>query len=301
VIKAAFFGTPPAAVPSLAALATVAEIQLVVTRPDKPRGRSGTPIPPAVAEAAHAFGFPLRQPVKASEVIDMLAGIDVAVVVAYGQILPADLIAVPAAGFVNVHFSLLPRWRGAAPVAAAIAAGDETTGVCLMQIDEGLDTGPVFAKLEIPIGRRDTTGALTARLAAVGARLLGDTISNIVSGYLRPEPQDDSRATVAPRRTPAGAQITTALEADEAARLVRASNPSPGSWMDVGGTRVKVWETTAVAGAGPTPGTFEMTDRGLELGLTGGTLLLGEVQPAGKQRMSGPAWANGWHGPQKLA
>ena len=300
MISAAFFGTPPAAVPSLAALSTVAQVEMVVTRPDKPRGRSAAPVSPAVAEAARSFGFPLRQPQKAAEVAAELAGLDVAVVVAYGQILPADLISLPDAGFINVHFSLLPRWRGAAPVAAAIAAGDEATGVCLMQIDEGLDTGPVFASTGMAIKPVDTTGTLTARLAAAGASLLGDTLSDIVSGYLKAEIQNEAEATVAPRRLPAGAQILASTTAADAARLIRASNPSPGAWMNVEGTRVKVWSAHGVVDTTSEPGALASTERGVELGLAEGSLVLGDVQPAGKARMPAAAWANGWRGPQAL-
>ena len=144
--RVGFFGTPAAAVPTLAALAAATRVEFVVTRPDKPRGRSGRPRPPAVKEAASEWGIPVHQPERAAEVAASLHGLDLAVVVAYGQILPADMLDIPVHGFVNVHFSELPRWRGAAPVARAILAGDTSTGVDIMQLDPGMDTGDLIAR-----------------------------------------------------------------------------------------------------------------------------------------------------------
>ncbi|MBU1226265.1 MAG: methionyl-tRNA formyltransferase, partial [Actinobacteria bacterium] len=172
-MRAVFYGTPAEAVPVLAALLDVAEVALVVTQPDRPRGRSRRLEPPPVKVAAEGWGLPVAQPERASADPDAIRAFapDVAVVAAYGQLLKPALLEVPVRGFVNVHYSLLPRWRGASPVVRAILAGDETTGVSIMQIDEGLDTGPVFAAEQTPILPGETGGGLTARLADLGARL----------------------------------------------------------------------------------------------------------------------------------
>ena len=164
-MRAVFYGTPAEAVPILAALTEAADVALVVTQPDRPQGRSRRPVPPPVKVAAEAWGMPVAQPRRASEDLETVRACapDVAVVAAYGQLLKPALLEVPPAGFVNVHFSMLPRWRGASPVVRALLAGDETTGVSIMQIDEGLDTGPVFATAETPVRTSETAGALTAR------------------------------------------------------------------------------------------------------------------------------------------
>ena len=172
-MRAVFYGTPAVAIPSLRALAGIADVLLVTTRPDKPRGRSGRLQPPPVKEEALAMGLPVAQPVRAVHGLEQLAALepDVAVVVAYGQILPADLLAVPRRGFLNVHFSLLPRWRGGSPVVRAILAGDELAGVTLMVLDAGMDTGPVLAVRPTRVGLEESAGELAGRLAAVGAAI----------------------------------------------------------------------------------------------------------------------------------
>ncbi|MCP4248115.1 MAG: methionyl-tRNA formyltransferase, partial [bacterium] len=172
-------------------------IELVVTRPDRPRGRSGKPQPPPIKEAAAAWGIPVMQPSRAVEVSEQLAGLDLAVVVAYGQILPEAMLAIPTHGFINVHFSRLPRWRGAAPVARAILAGDTETGVDIIQLDAGMDTGPIIARSSAPIDPAETTGALTARLAGIGADLLAETIPTILDGSATRSAQSEEGATVA--------------------------------------------------------------------------------------------------------
>ncbi len=295
-MRAAFFGTPPAAVPSLAALATVAEVAVVVTRPDKPRGRSAKPAPPAVKVAAADWGLPVTQPRRAREVAPHLTDVDVAVVVAYGQILPAELLAVPAQGFVNVHFSLLPRWRGAAPVARAILAGDDVTGISLMQLDEGMDTGPVLVREEMAIGEAETTGALTARLAGRGAALLADYLQPYVRGHLVPEPQDDALATHAAKLQPEEARLDRAMGAGEVLRRVRAFHPRPGAWLEVEGDRVKVLRASATAKAGERPGRVELQGGQAVLATGDGSVEIVEVQPAGKAPMLGAAWMNGRRG-----
>lgn len=292
----AFFGTPPAAVPSLEALKDQTDVRLVVTRPDKPRGRSGRPQPPAVKQAASEWALVVAQPDKAMEVADELSGIDLAVVVAYGQILPESLLAVPRCGFINVHFSLLPRWRGAAPVARAILAGDSSTGVTLMQLDAGMDTGDIITAKATPIEEGDTTGSLTERLALEGAALLSDHLAAILAGTVERSSQGDG-ATAAQKVTPDEARLDfTTHTRKQVDRMVRAFNPKPGAWGLVDEERFKVWETEVVDQEELQPGELAVVDERLVVGCQDGDLALLSVQPAGAARMGGLAWANGHRG-----
>ncbi|MBT8165361.1 MAG: methionyl-tRNA formyltransferase [Acidimicrobiia bacterium] len=295
--RTAFFGTPPAAVPALAALAASTDVELVVTRPDKPRGRSGKPQPSAVKEAAEAWGLPVAQPNRAREVVELLQGLDLAVVVAYGQILPADVLAAPAHGFVNVHFSRLPRWRGAAPVARAILAGDEATGVDIIQLDEGMDTGPLIARREASIDPNDTTGTLTARLAGLGAELLVETLPAIIDDTAVRTPQAESGVTIAAKLTSEEARIDPhSMTAADIDRVVRAFNPNPGAWGSVDGARLKVWETRVRADLTVPPGQSELIDRLPVVGTSDGAVELVEIQAAGKSRLPAEVWARGYRG-----
>ena len=295
--RTAFFGTPPAAVPSLAALAAATDVELVVTRPDKPRGRSGKPKPPAVKEAAEAWGLPVVQPVRAREITDLLDGLDLAVVVAYGQILPAGVLAVPTLGFVNVHFSRLPRWRGAAPVARAILAGDRTTGVDIMQLDEGMDTGPLISRRELSITPTDTTGTLTARLAGIGADLLAETLPSILDSSAIRTPQDDSGVTIAGKLTSEEARIDPhSMTAEAIDRVVRAFNPNPGAWGSVDGQRLKVWDTRVRPDLAVPSGQSEIIDGMPVVGTPEGAVELVEIQAAGKSRLAAEVWARGYRG-----
>jgi methionyl-tRNA formyltransferase len=298
VIRTAFFGTPAAAVPVVAALAGSTDLRLVVTRPDRPRGRSGRPDPPAVKRAAAEFGIPLAQPARPGEIGDVLraAALDVAVVAAYGRIIPGSLLAVPARGFVNVHFSLLPRWRGASPVAHAILGGDGETGVTLMQMDEGLDTGPVLAAARTAIRSDDTTGTLTARLAHLGARLLADTLPALARGEIAATAQDDAAATTAPPLAGDDGHIDPHRPAAEVLRLVRAMHPWPGAWGTVAGERFKVLAAAPAGGGELPPGRIAADRDMVRLGTGGGSVELLTVQPAGKAAMSGRAWMNGRRG-----
>lgn len=296
-MRAVFFGSPSHAVPSLAALATVAEVPLVVTVPDAPRSRSGRPVPSQVAQAAESWGMRVERPVRAAEVTEEIRGLapDVAVVTAYRGLIPSELLAVPGRGFVNVHFSLLPRWRGASPVARAILAGDEVTGVSLMEMDEGLDTGPVLATREIPVGEV-SAGILTARLAAVGARLLADVLTDHVAGRIEPAAQDDAAATAAARVRVDEAFVDPVRHSTEAVlRAVRAFDPWPGAWALVDGTRVKLWEARP-APQGPPPGVGESDGRRLVVGTRDGAVEVTVIQSEGKRRMPGAAWARGRRG-----
>ena len=295
--RTAFFGTPPAAVAALAALACAANVELVVTRPDKARGRSGKLLPPAIKEAAHSWGLPVAQPDRAVEVADRLEGLDLAVVVAYGQLLPSDMLEIPAKGFVNVHFSRLPRWRGAAPVARAILAGDETTGVDIMQLDAGMDTGDLIARREMAIRSFDTTGTLTARLAGLGASLLGYSLPSILDGTAPLAPQGNHGATIAAKLASEEGRIDpSGMSAEDCGRVIRAFNPNPGAWGVLDGERFKVWRASPGPDVGVAPGLVVTGEDNPVLGTTNGGLELVEVQAAGKARMPAAVWARGHRG-----
>ncbi len=290
-----FFGTPPHAVPVLAALCGVADVGLVVTQPDRPKGRSKHPIAPPVKEAALAWGIPVVQPERAREVAGQLEHLrpDVAVVAAFGQLIPKAMLEIPAAGFVNVHFSLLPRWRGASPVVRAILAGDDTTGVTLMQMDEHLDTGPVLASLATAIGPEETTGTLTARLAAMGARLLADELDAVVVGDTPQRPQDDAAATAAAMVRVEEAFVDPVHHsATSIERAVRAFDPWPGAWVSLEGNRMKLWTARVVEGMANS-GEAVVDGGRVLLGTRSGVIELLEVQPAGKARMAAADWMRG--------
>jgi methionyl-tRNA formyltransferase len=300
--RALFMGTPAAAVPALSALSGVAEIVAVITQPDAAKGRTGHKLAPPVKEAAGEWGMPLLQPDSAAALGDAVAAMkfDIGVVVAYGRLLRPEVLAMSPFGFLNVHFSLLPRWRGAAPVERSILAGDETTGATVMHLDEGLDTGPVIAGREVDIYPEDTGGSLTARLAHIGADLLIDSLEDYISGRRVPAPQMSGLATLAPRLTTAEARLHAATPVEHAALMVRGFNPRPGAWMMIDGERIKVYEATetdALVG----PGALEFRDDRPIVGFQGGSLELVAVQPAGHKLMSGSAWGNGRrHAPGSL-
>lgn len=290
---ATFFGTPDAALPALRALAGFADIRFVVTRPDRPRGRSGRPRPSAVKEQAIALGLEVLQPEQPGEVAGNLAGTDVAVLVAYGRLLPPSLLAAPRLGFVNIHFSALPRWRGAAPVAHALLAGDELTGVTLSTMDEGLDTGPIIEVVETPIDPKENAGELTARLAVIGADLLADRLPDFVAGDIVPRPQEGD-ATDAPKIKAEDARLDPDLSAEELLRRIRAFTPRPGAWGEVDGSRLKIAAAGLWLGEElPAPGSIEVHDHRVVMGTGGGAIELLEVQPAGSALMAATAWANG--------
>jgi methionyl-tRNA formyltransferase len=295
-MRAVFYGTPSEAVPALAALAEIAEVLLVTTRPDRPKGRSGKPQPPPVKEAALAGGWPVAQPERAVADLERLRSLtpDVAVVVAYGQLLPGAVLAVPAAGFLNVHFSLLPRWRGASPVVRTLLAGDAVTGVTLMALDEGLDTGPVVAVEPTSVQPGETAGELTARLAALGASMLTTHLRAYLAGQITPRPQPEAGATAAARVRVEEAFVDPARHRAEAIlRAVRAFNPRPGAWTALDGVRVKLWRSRPATGPGPGPGVAAAVGEGVFLGAADGPVELLEVQPAGRGRMEAAAWMRG--------
>ncbi len=297
MIRAAFLGTPSSAVPSLAALMEVASVEFVVTQPDRPRGRGRKVEAPPVKQAALEWGLPIRQPGNHADLLSLFqeTALDVAVAVAYGRILKPEVLASTKSGFVNVHFSLLPRWRGAAPVERAILAGDDYTGVSLMVLDEGLDTGPVFAAADTAIKEYESAGELTGRLSSLGADVLRDHLSDYLHDRLKPARQMATGATNAPRLTTAEAALDVTLSPTAFARAVRAFNPRPGGWIQAHGDRIKILEVGPATPIVPT-GHIEIFGGRPILGLNRGSLEVVELQPSGKPSLSGKAWANGRRG-----
>ncbi|HSG80511.1 MAG TPA: methionyl-tRNA formyltransferase [Acidimicrobiia bacterium] len=292
--RAVFLGSPAEAVPSLRRLTEAAEVTMAITNPDRARGRSGRPQPTPVKEAAGELGIPVEQPASHLELLSALVSsrADVGVVVAYGRIIRPESLAVPRHGLVNVHFSLLPRWRGASPVVRAILAGDEETGVCLMHLDEGMDTGPVIAERRTPIGESETAGELTERLAVMGGDLLAETLADFVAGAIEPVPQPDEGATAAAKVQTAEAFVSPLHGADAVLRAVRAFHPKPGAWTTVEGRRFKIWSARP-ASADAAAGTIVESEGRVLLGLRRGAAELVEVQPEGKGRMAATEWMRG--------
>ncbi|MGQ0847808.1 MAG: methionyl-tRNA formyltransferase [Actinomycetota bacterium] len=292
---AAFFGTPEAAVPSLRALHAALTVKIVITRPDRPKGRSGAASPPPVKKAALELGLRVAAPQKRDDLVRVVSAsgpLDVAVVTAFGMVIPGEALTIPAAGFLNVHFSLLPRWRGASPVTAAIAAGDDETGVTVMSLDEGLDTGPLIAARPTPIGAAETGGELTRRLADLGASLLGEVLAPWVAGELTATPQPGGAATNAPRIRPQDLAIDLFRPAAENCRRIRAFAPEPGAFVIFDGERTKL--LTAIAHSGQmVSGTLLVEGTRLLIGSGGTTLEVLSLQPAGKRSMSVAEWLRG--------
>ncbi|MFQ6045566.1 MAG: methionyl-tRNA formyltransferase, partial [Gemmatimonadales bacterium] len=261
-MRIVFFGTPEFAVPSLRALLGEGfDVAAVVTQPDRPRGRSrSTLIPSPVKAVAEEEGLTVLQPERPSgeEFLDQLRPLqpDIGVVVAYGHILKPALLALPTRGMINVHASLLPALRGAAPIEHAILLGLDETGVTIMQMEETLDTGPIIHQVSTPIAPDETGGELTVRLAELGALALVEALALIATGKATPKAQDDSKASYAPKITRDDARIRWNASADEIARIVRAFDPRPGAWTTLGNTELKLfgprpaneWEAEEVAG-----------------------------------------------------
>jgi methionyl-tRNA formyltransferase len=296
-LRIAFLGTPDVAVPALEAFVAADDVEVaaVLTNPDRPRGRRGTPQPPPIKVAAAAAGLEVWQPVRPREVLEDLRAleVDACAVVAYGALLPADVLAAGGRGFVNLHFSLLPRWRGAAPVQHAIRAGDRVTGVTTFVLDEGMDTGPVLDVLEVEIGRDESAGELLDRLADLGAPLLVDSVRRLVGGAV-PTPQPEEGATLAPKISPADVAIDWSATTREVVDLVRSVDPVPGAHTTFRGKRLKIFRAAPVDAAGEA-GVVIDHDDGLTVVATGdGAVGLREVQPEGKGRMEGTAFANGY-------
>ncbi len=275
------------------------EVAAVVTNPDKPADRGLERKPSPVKELALEAGLEVLQParVRDAEIHARLAelDVDVAAVVAYGKILPVTLLDLPARGFVNLHFSLLPEYRGAAPVQRAIMDGATVTGVSTMVLTEGMDEGPVLARLQEEVRPNDTAGTLGERLARRGAGLLVRSLIAYVEGTAEPEPQDHSAATYAPKITTEQARIDWSAPAEAIRNHVRALNPAPGAWTILRSKRVKIWSADSdKQKSALTPGALCEED-GLVAGTGTSTLLLQEVQMEGRRRMTGAELARGLH------
>ncbi|WP_369254591.1 methionyl-tRNA formyltransferase [Geodermatophilus amargosae] len=298
-LRLLFAGTPGPAVPSLEALlASGHEVAAVLTRPDARSGRGRKVSRSPVAERADAAGLPVLQPrsPREPEFLAQLAdlAVDCAPVVAYGALVPPAALDLPAHGWVNLHFSLLPAWRGAAPVQHALMAGDEVTGACTFRLEQGLDTGPVFGVVTEPIGPRDTAGDLLGRLAVSGARLLVATLDGIAAGTLVPRAQPADGVSLAPRIETADAQVDWALPAHVVDRRVRGVTPAPGAWTTWRGDRLRLGPVEPLPSPPALePGEVAAGPDGVVVGTGRGAVRLGEVQPAGKRVLPAADWARG--------
>lgn len=299
-MRIVFFGTPEFAVPSLLALVGEGfDVVAVVTQPDRPQGRSRSRgIPPPVKQIADEEGLTTLQPTDPSD-RDFVAALrslkpDVGVVVAYGHILRSAVLHLPRLGMINVHASLLPALRGAAPIQHAILQGFEETGISIMQMDEGMDSGPVLLQVPTPIAPDETSGELTVRLAELGALALIESLMLLETGNLVPTPQDATRATKAPKITRETAHIDWTAPAADVARLVRAMDPAPGAWSTLDQKAVKFFGP-AVKRSGPRalPGEVLTTEPELVAATGNGAITFMDVQPTGKQRMPSAAWVRG--------
>lgn len=283
-MKIIFMGTPDFSVPVLDALVAAGhDIVAVYCQPPRPAGRGKKDRPSPVQQRAAALGLPVRHPVSLKDAeaqADFAAlGADVAVVVAYGLILPQVVLDAPRLGCLNIHASLLPRWRGAAPIHRAIMAGDAQTGVCIMQMEAGLDTGPVLLREAMPIAPDDTTGALHDRLSAMGARLVVDALARLPD--LVPEVQPEAGVTYAAKIDKAEARVDWTLPAAEVDRLIRGLSLFPGAWCDVAGERVKLLACGLADGSGA-PGTVL---HGFTIACGDGAIAVTRAQRSGKKAM----------------
>jgi methionyl-tRNA formyltransferase len=291
-MRVVFMGTPEFSVPALDALAAAGhEIAAVYTQPPRPAGRGQKDRPSPVHRRAEALGLPVRHPrtLRTPEAQAEFAAFDadIAVVVAYGLILPKPVLDAPGHGCLNIHASLLPRWRGAAPIHRAVLAGDAETGVCIMQMEEGLDTGPVLLRAATPIGPTDTTGDLHDRLAALGATLITEALDRFPA--LAPAPQPEAGVTYAAKIDKAEAAIDWTRPADEIDRLIRGLSPFPGAWTTLGGRRLKLLRSRLAEGQG-TPGEVL---RDLAIACGAGAVDILEVQAEGRARQDAASFLRG--------
>jgi methionyl-tRNA formyltransferase len=303
-VRLVFAGTPETALPALRRLIDSPrhDVIAVLTRPDAASGRRGRPQPSPVARVALEQGIPVLRPRRpnAADFVAELSELapDCCAVVAYGALLGDELLAVPGHGWVNLHFSLLPAWRGAAPVQAAIAAGDTVTGATTFQIESGLDSGPVYGVVTETIRPTDTAGDLLARLAVSGAELLVATLDGIADGTLTPVPQPAEGVSVAPKITVEQARVRWELPAQAVERRIRSVTPDPGAWTLIGGLRVKLGPV-CVDADGPKPpktlrpGEIHVDRRNVWIGTGSVPVRLGQIQPPGKKFMNAIDWARG--------
>lgn len=305
-MRLAFAGTPEVALPSLEALlSSEHEVVAVITRPDARAGRGRGLLPSPVRVRAEEAGLEVLTPARPSEPdfqerLRELAP-DVCPVVAYGALVPPPALAIPRLGWVNLHFSLLPAWRGAAPVQHAIMAGDEVTGACTFLLEPGLDTGPVFGVMTETIRPRDTAGELLSRLARAGAGLLVATMDGLADGSLTPVPQATDGVSLAPKIEVDDARVRWTNPALAVDRQIRGCTPSPGAWTTFRGERVKLGplepadapEVTSAGSPPLVPGELRVTKRAVLVGTGSAPVVLGQVQAHGKKSMPAPDWARG--------
>lgn len=298
-LRIIYMGTPDFAVPALQALhAAGHEIVAVYTQPPRAAGRRGRkPVPSPVQQAAEALGLTVRSPLnfRAAEDREAFAALDadLAVVAAYGLILPQAILDATRLGCINIHASLLPRWRGAAPIHRAIMAGDPETGITIMRMEAGLDTGPMLKVQSTPIHGSDTTLTLHDRLAAMGAEMVVGAVAEIASGKAVETPQPDEGVTYAAKIDKAEARIDWSRDAVVVERLVRALTPFPGAWCEIGGQRVKIHAAHLVEGSGGEAAAGTTIDDQLGVRCGTGVLRLTRLQPAGKGVMDAADFLNG--------
>lgn len=298
-MRLVFAGTPEPALPSLRALIASEnhDVVAVLTRPDAAAGRRGTPVPSPVARLAAEHGIPVLRPQRpnSAEFVAEMRELapDACAVVAYGALLRTDLLAVPAHGWVNLHFSLLPAWRGAAPVQAAIAAGDEVTGATTFGIELELDSGPIYGVVTETVRSTDTAGDLLERLAVSGAGLLEATMDGIADGSLTPVRQPADGVTFAPKITVEEARVRWELPAHAVDRRIRAVTPNPGAWTMIGDTRFKVGPVRPDDSKVLHAGALEVGRQDVWVGTGSHAVALGWIQPPGKKPMKAADWARG--------
>jgi methionyl-tRNA formyltransferase len=299
-MRSVFFGSPDFAVPCLEVLHEISEVAAVISQPDRPAGRGLAMRPPAVKQRALELGLDVWQPkkVRTPDFAEQLRelGADVGVVVAYGRILPRAVLEAPRTGCVNVHASLLPRWRGAAPIQWSIVNGDPETGVTLMQMDEGMDTGPVLATATTVIERDDDAASLSERLSRLGAELLREELPRYVAGELTPTPQDDAYSTMAPLLRKAHGRIDWTKPSREVHNQIRGMNPWPGAHTTLAGRRIKIHRAqfSTLDPEAAVPGQVTALDpEGILVACADGTIEVQELQESGRNRVDARAFISG--------
>jgi methionyl-tRNA formyltransferase len=303
-VRLVFAGTPEVALPALRALVGSRHtLAAVITRPDAPAGRGRRLLASPVAMLADELGIEALKPVRPSEpsFLDRLRALapDCCPVVAYGALIPQAALDIPAHGWVNLHFSVLPAWRGAAPVQHAVLRGDDITGATTFELVKELDAGPVYGTLTEPIRPADTSGDLLGRLSVAGAELLVATLDGIEDGTIRAVPQPADGVTLAPKLTPDDARVDWKLPAHLIDRQIRGCTPDPGAWTEFESARLKLWPVTlaapgtAAAGTAPAPGELRVERGAVYVGTGTAPVRLGDVQPPGKRRMPAADWARG--------
>src|SRR5713226_5361139 len=301
-LRTIFLGTPEFAIPSLRALRDKVELVAVVTQPDRPQGRGRKVAPPPVAQVARELGVPVLQPVKLRDpaVVDALRALrpDVIITVAYGKIIPPEILALPPLGCINVHPSLLPKYRGASPIQSALADGQRETGVTIMYQSEALDAGDIILQRRVPIEREDTAQTLEAKLADVGAQALVDAVRLIAQGRAPRTAQDASQVTYVKKLTKEDGRLDWTRNAAALVNFVRAMDPWPSAYTRHRGRLLKIWKATPIEKSRPgatRPGTVVEVRRGEGFVVTAGegALLVTEVQPEGRRRMTADEYARG--------